>query len=356
MKPSPILTIIIPTFNRVKSLSLLLNILTSELRGYEEVVNVIVGDNASPDNTPLITAAFRNAYSNAEILRHPDNLGADENFCRCVDRVKTRYFWIIGDDDLPRTGVLPLITQLLLREDIDILHMHSKWCPIVALAIEAKPIQKLTVKLLSREIFARDVNVWTTFISGMIVNLDSLHELNPGLDIRRFSGTNLVQLGWVLPLLMSGNRFRVIDEQCVLATTGNTGGYKLLTVFGTYFPSILDQICGASSVERKSILNALAWNYMPSLVWNSRFRSKENFLIENRKIALEPLATCFAYWIVIWPIAFLPKFFAFPVWFFNQIRKKLLEIIVRTISNEDKIMTLTLNTCQTKLDKSGRAI
>jgi abequosyltransferase len=348
MKPPPILTIVIPTFNRVNSLSLLLNILTSELRGYEDTVNVVVGDNASSDTTPLVTAAFKIAYSNAKILRHPVNLGPDENFCRCVDQVKTRYFWIFGDDDLPRIGVLPLIIQLLLREDIDILHMHSKWCPNVALAIDAKPIQKLTIKLLSREVFARDVNVWTTFISGMVVNLDSLHELNQGLDIRRFAGTNLVQLGWILPLLMSSNRFRVIVEQCVLATSGNTGGYKLLTVFGTNFPEILDEVCGASSAERNSILKALAWNYMPSLVWNSRFRSTENFLIENRKRALAPLASGFAYWIVIWPVAFLPKFFAFPVWFLNQMRKKLMEIVMRSKSCEDKTVTLTVNQYQSE--------
>ena len=320
---NPLLTLVIPTYNRAECLSLLLKTLASELRGLEDKVEVIIGDNASTDYTPLLTAAFLKAYPRAQILCHSGNLGPDENFCRCIDQVQTRFFWIIGDDDLPKTGVLQSIVQLLEREDTDILYINSEWMPNINSADDGEPVSTLTAKVLSREDFARQVNVWVTFISGMVINLERLNELTPGISLRRFTGTSLVQLGWVLPLLMAGKRFKMVLERCVLATSGNTGGYQLLTVFGTNFPAILDTACGPNSPERHSLVKALAWSYIPGLLWISRFGSSGNFLDENLLKALRPLRSTFAYRVIIWPLACLPKPLALPIWFFYRICRKI---------------------------------
>lgn len=318
-----LVTIIIPTFNRSESLSLLLDTLTCELKGIEGYVNVIIGDNASTDHTSAVTNVFLMAYPGALILKHSENLGPDENFCRCIERVQTRFFWMIGDDDLPKAGVIRKIVDFLISEDPDILYLNSEWMPNITSANDGEQVMKLTIKDLSRNDFARQVNVWVTFISGMVVNLERLHELNFELSLRRFTGTNLVQLGWILPLLMSGSRFYMALERCILATSGNTGGYQLLTVFGTKFPAILDTVCGPNSTERHSIVKALAWSYMPGLLWVSRFGRSASFLEENLLSALSPLKSTLAYWVVIWPLAYFPKPLALPIWYIFRAFKKM---------------------------------
>lgn len=307
-----LLTLVIPTYNRAKYLSLLLSTLVVELRGLEGKVRVIVGDNASPDNTPLVTQAFLAAIPTAKIQRHSENLGSDENFCRCIENVETRYYWIIGDDDLPKRGVIAKIVTLLECEDIDLLYLNSEWRPNITGADDGEPVLTLKTRVLSREKFAEQVNVWFTFISGIVVNRERLLELNPNLALRRFSGTSLVQLGWTLPLLMTGNHFKYIEQRCVLATANNTGGYKVIAVFGTNLPAIVDTVCGRSTKESNSIISRLVWSYLPVLLWVTRFGRVGDFVTENLLDSLKPLRNNSAYWLLILPMAVLPRIFALP--------------------------------------------
>jgi len=302
-----LLTIVIPTYNRADCLSLLLTTLTEELCGLEEKVRVIVGDNASTDHTPAVTNAFLAANPTAEILRHSENLGADENFCRCIDNAHSQFFWIIGDDDLPKSGVLAAVVALLEQEDTDILYLNSEWMPAIRSAKDGEQVARLTARKLGGEDFAREVNVWVTFISGMVVNRERLFALNPGLDIRRFNGTCLVQLGWVLPLLMSGSSFKICGQRCVLATSGNTGGYGLFTVFGKHFPTILDAVCGSSSLIGRSISSQLRWVYIPRLIKGTRFGNIGAFQSEDILGSLAAFKGSLAYRLAMRPLIQFPR-------------------------------------------------
>lgn len=328
MKPT-LLTIVIPTFNRSGTLAVLLDALTAQLAGLQDLVEIIVGDNASTDATPAVVEAFGASYPAVTAIRHAENLGPDENFCRCLDRVATRFFWMIGDDDLPKAGVVKQVVNWLRNDDPDLLYLGSEWLPRLASPTDGTPIASLAAGIRSREDFAREVHVWVTFISGMVVNMARLRELNPGIDLRRFSGTNLVQLGWVLPMLMSGSRFQICPQPCILATVGNTGGYKLLTVFGTNLPQVLDQACGAGSIERRIIVSQLAWRYLPHMLWISRFTTVGYFVPENAAKALAPVKSSPAYWLVLLPMARWPKPLAWSVWLASRVGLRLADAVRR---------------------------
>jgi abequosyltransferase len=331
---SALLTIVIPTYNRARNLSLLLATLKVQLNGIEEKVIVVVGDNASTDETPIVTDHFLSTMSETHILRHTSNLGPDENFCRCIEQVKTRYFWMLGDDDLPKVGVVKQLVDLITSEDFDLLYLNSEWVPNIQSPADGIAIAALNPIALSRTDFSHQVNVWFTFISGMVVNRQRLFELNPNLDLRRFSGTSLVQLGWILPLLMCGDKFQIINQRCILATSGNTGGYRALTVFGTNYPAILDAVCGPDSQERHLIVKSLAWTFMPALLRMTRFKNSGNFVEENTLEALAPLQSSLAYWVILLPMATLPKFLAMPVY----VVFRLFKLIVDSGSTLKKMM------------------
>ena len=95
------LTIAIPTYNRVEYLKELLPELIRQCKPYPEI-ELLVSNNCSTDGTEeyLKTLPYIQAWTNVE------NVGAAENFVRCVESAQGDYVWLFGDDDLiERDGI-----------------------------------------------------------------------------------------------------------------------------------------------------------------------------------------------------------------------------------------------------------
>jgi len=89
------LTIAIPTYNRVEYLKELLPELLRQCAPYPEI-EIIVSNNCSTDGTAdyLATVPRIQTWTNVE------NVGAAENFVRCVELAQGDYVWLFWDDDL----------------------------------------------------------------------------------------------------------------------------------------------------------------------------------------------------------------------------------------------------------------
>lgn len=306
--PAQRLTIIVPTYNRAEHLARLLTALASELAGLEDRVSVVIGDNCSSDETPTLTEAFARSTSGTQVLRHASNVGPEENFCRCLEHAHSPYFWIIGDDDLPRTGFVRALLDLLDRAAPDLVYINSRWSPALTDNEPAQPLRALDAAQVDRQTFARRVNVWTTFISGMVVS----REFAAGPALRRFTGTSLVQLGWVLNALDRGERFVHVRSVGVLATLGNSGGYRVLQVFGSNFQRVaLDALSGSRTSRRmaRAMIARTTLAYLPQLVWHFRQGTLGNFT--ERESLAEAFSTqvrrSLAYFLLLLPIATWPE-------------------------------------------------
>ena len=308
MTGQPLLTIIVPTYNRAKCLELLLGTLAREIAGLEPRVRVMVSDNASTDDTANVVSAFSKLVPDAVTIRHSENVGADENFCRCVERTDTAYFWIIGDDDLPRAGAIRHVLELLARHAPDLIYLESDWRSEIRGNDPHDPVRDEAPDLMDSLRFARRVHVWTTFISGIVVDRESLVAKQSPEQLRRYSNTSLVQLGWVLGTLKAGTRFLVVRQKCILATQGNTGGYSLLKVFGNNFPSIVSDAFGADSPHARAIIRRCAVMFLPHLLWGLRFSKIGKFETEDVDAAMRPqLGRRLSFWLLLRPIARWPQ-------------------------------------------------
>lgn len=310
MSNQVILTIIIPTYNRSLHLEKLLKALDAELSGLSGVC-VIVGDNASTDATADVMARFQARQPAWRMLRHPENCGAEENFCRCIEQVATDYFWIIGDDDLPRAGAIPAVLKILGANQPDLIHLKSRWTPSLTSHDQVGSMGQLRPMLLDRLSFARLVHIWTTFISGNIVRT----ALVPMASLRRHTGTSLVQLGWIFEALKQGQRFIHITKPCILATSGASGGYPLLKVFAGHFPRIAREAFAgdqAMVAVGEALVSRASLGYLPSLVWALRRGAAGDFdKSESITEAFEPeLGKSLAYRLIIRPTATAPLQFA----------------------------------------------
>jgi glycosyltransferase involved in cell wall biosynthesis len=92
----PLVTIAIPTFNRAHSY--LRGVIEAALAQTWEPLEILVGDNASTDQTPELIASFHD--SRIRHLRHPENIGANGNFNRLLEEARGEWFLLLHDDDL----------------------------------------------------------------------------------------------------------------------------------------------------------------------------------------------------------------------------------------------------------------
>lgn len=263
---APLLTIAIPTYNRADCLECLLETLLVELRGLEGRVSIVVSDNASTDRTQEVIAAFTARWPGVRALRNDKNLGMDGNFLACAEHVDGAHFWLLSDDDLPRAGLVRALLDLLECESPDLVYMDSRWLPEIADNDPTHPVGVLQGLRLGQLAFARRVHVWTTYLSGMVVRATPL--LREPARLRRFSGTQVSQLAWVLEALRDGSRFIHITTPCILATEGNTGGYKVLKVFGQHVPAIMREMLPERVV--RAMLRRMATAYLPNLLCGLR--------------------------------------------------------------------------------------
>lgn len=111
-----LLSICIPTYNRANELRIALNAFVKTIEGYENIVELIVSDNCSTDNTQEIVELDYSRFSYIKYYRNDSNLGFNRNMFSLVDVYsKGKYCWVIGDDDYVDINSIGIIVDVLNR-------------------------------------------------------------------------------------------------------------------------------------------------------------------------------------------------------------------------------------------------
>lgn len=262
-----VLTILIPTFNRAADLRKLLDQLSIETNGLEDLVSVKIFDNHSIDNTFAIAKNYTSTRGSWLLVRNHSNIGADRNFLLAISSVNSPYFWMIGDDDLPRSGFLRLLVDLLQQRKPDLVYLNSIGKPVVS-AADLPKIHGLVATQKDAETFAKDINIFTTFISAWIVNYQVL--CNVGVCSTTLSkgiGSFLIQLGWIFPLIRRDSVLLEISDPCILATNGDCwGGFRFLEVFCINYPKAVNSYFTRDRALRQALIRSYIENGMPQRI------------------------------------------------------------------------------------------
>lgn len=97
-----LLTIAIPTYNRDKKLKSQLDNVCMQLDKLQrEDICILIQDNCSNDQTESICEEYVSLYSGLDIAyyRNDANLGFDKNVNLCMIKSKSKYTWVLSDDD-----------------------------------------------------------------------------------------------------------------------------------------------------------------------------------------------------------------------------------------------------------------
>lgn len=217
-----ILTIGIPTYNRSRFIVAQLKRLSTLDAQHRELIEIFVSDNCSPDNTQDAIISFRN-QTNLDFTYHRNNtnLGMDGNFKNCFQFAKTKYVWVLGDDDFINIKKLESLVDYLYEtrlEDFGLIH----------LAIHTQEAEDFLIYDDANKLL-KDVGIWSTFLSGNIVNTKYIAQFN----FEQYAGSFFTQVPLYLKTALNSKNNLMVniklfedDEE-----RGVNGGYNLFQVF-----------------------------------------------------------------------------------------------------------------------------
>jgi len=308
-----LLSILVPTFNREKFLERLLVELSRQIKeeGCREMVQVIIADNASSDNTRLVIEAFLCCNKNFSCIWHSTNLGAEHNLMSLLGLASGKYLWFIGDDDLPVEGLIRHIVRYLPVASPSLLYLPSVWAPDIETIHLVEPEKHSFLEYSSMK-YAQEIHIWTTFISSWIFKAGQVLSSPSAMQqIVSLQGSNLPQLGWVLPLLVQPQSTLVVAKHpCIRATAGNSGGYGVLQTFLINYPTIVNAYTRHSLHIRRALIGKAVRAYMPSLVLSVRVGSSFSDPGDATGVVFKSIRLLWSYptfWLFCLPTLLFPR-------------------------------------------------
>jgi glycosyltransferase involved in cell wall biosynthesis len=121
------LTIAIPTWNRARYLKENLEALLHEIALTQELITIVVSDNASSDDTESMVAELISNGAPITYWRNDLNLGFDKNVHLAVLRSEGDFVLLLGDDDRLEENALSEVFAVLNRyADVSLIYMNSR--------------------------------------------------------------------------------------------------------------------------------------------------------------------------------------------------------------------------------------
>lgn len=285
MKNNKLLTIAIPTYNRAPFLEESLKRICFQIKGYEDVVELLVSDNCSSDNTMQVIKKFQNEGTAIIYNRNSVNRGMDGNFVYCFQNATSKYVWILGDDDYLVEGTISRIIELIQNEEYGLIHLSCA-------ATNASYGQEVYV---DKSKFVGDISFMITFISANIVRTKYVSQI----DFDKYLGTYFTLIPVYLTAAISEKKNLMIRFQTmeIAADARTNGGYNIFEVFVTNYLKVIKEFRGSLGfkwyeIEKYRLCRRFLWGWMQKLLINSnhglRFKTDGWFKIILKKYWYEP--------------------------------------------------------------------
>lgn len=178
-KAAPLLSICIPTYNRSRFLDETLSSVEASLREGSAHVELIVSDNASPDNTTEVLETWRSRILNFKTHRHPENIGGEANFYFLLNNASGRYVWVLGDDDKMAPELIRELTERLLTNPDAVFCNYSVHSVDFSIKHYGSFFFSRESKLFhSRSEVLESCGVGASFISAIVLKTDNVRRVS----------------------------------------------------------------------------------------------------------------------------------------------------------------------------------
>lgn len=313
----PLLSITIPTYNRAPFLAELLGVLLPQLRD-EPRAELVVSDNASTDETSELIARMEQLGLRLRHLRNAQNIGSDANFLQCLEEARGKYVWVLGDDDLLTPGAVGQLLSLLEQaeapdslgrpQDFDLVYLSSfgfsgRYTAPSRGQVEDR-LGRFAEVVTSGPYFLEKVNALVGLISAIIINKERLAAL-PHPPIASLCDTNLIQVGWIFPLLHRRCRVLYVWQRLLAYRSFNSTGWGVCEVFGLRLHSIASRYFRYEPALGNALRNGTLRYWLSDKIFSIR-TGEENAGMHAEDVTrlLEPeFRGNWRYWVFCWTMA-----------------------------------------------------
>ena len=290
---SPLLTIAIPTFNRLDCLTILVDRLIYELSkiaNWPSLIEIVIVNNASSDGTYEYLNELQDRF-NCIVIHNHVNLGMDGNFIKCFEVAGGKWLWLCSDDDLPMRESIPTIIRELQgsAKNCGLVYLPTKFC-VGSLKGNQSEVEFQSLSFDTASKFAARVNGLFTFITCIISNRQSFLEAVPEPDFENLRGSFFSFFEWELELLKREEKFGYFRKPILLARAENSRGYDFANVFTQRFKNA----CMAKLSERpdlcERLVDGMLYRHLPNLFYKTRLGRNGNFEFDSTKARRDYLA------------------------------------------------------------------
>ena len=174
----PILSILIPTYNREKDLRRLLAVVIPFVERKPDV-ELIVSNNGSVDGTAVFIESLA-AHPRIRIINQPIGYGVHIHLGWIYGQARGRFLWMIGDDDMVEPELMERVCGILRCEpELGWIHLPHRWVGTAETMSSPCPteVQRFAK---GREIFPSHLR-WITFVTANVIRSRGVHSSLPRL-------------------------------------------------------------------------------------------------------------------------------------------------------------------------------
>lgn len=243
------LSICIPTYNRAKKLEHCLESLVSNARKYD--VPIFISDNASSDNTAAVVASFQAKYDLIFYRCNNKNMGADFNIAQVLKMGKSRYLWLMSDDDLIINNGLDVIVDMIKHSNHDLVIVNAIHGDSDDSSAPVRVRQKMKELYQDSAELLIDLGWHTTWISCLVFG----KHIIDSSSLEKYQGTNFVHFGTIFESL--SNRaisVRWVTTPLISFAKNNVASYspiKTYEIFAKCWVKIVQSLPDTYSSEAK---------------------------------------------------------------------------------------------------------
>jgi Glycosyltransferases involved in cell wall biogenesis len=314
MKKKRILSIGIPTFNRENELKVCLESILGQIDGYEDMVEIVISDNASTDNTKAVIKGIASLWRKVKIIYHcnNENRGPDFNILKCISLSSGEYIQLLSDDDILLPGAIHYILSIIAGEKPDYIYLNFGFLDKYRIrrkdymnGILAQFKESDSKGYHNKDMFLDYVGIYITVLSAMIYRSELVKAI-PNKE--KLIGTRFIQSHLALLIISNARKIFFASKCCVIIRDANSGGFNLFDVWIKSYKKLILKTAVESGFDKKicqRVFKRSCQNEISSMIYYIR-SNNIGFGLRNRKTVILYTWMYPTLWKYLYPATFLP--------------------------------------------------
>lgn len=247
-----LLTIAIPTYNRVHELKETIKYLLPQVvevnKKYNDCVDILICDNASEDDTKNYIIKLKNEYSVINYYRANQNGGIDRNIHNCSVQSSSTYVFSLSDDDITEPGLIAALVDYLLKSEAENIK------PFIFLnayvfsgKYETNQSRKMRIfnkdigisEYISKDEFISKIGIWSTFVSSFVYHRKSWINAEKN---EQFIGTDIYLTYVLFAMLRNSEKMTIFNYPYIAIRAQYSGNYRILKAFCMEWSRLINHV------------------------------------------------------------------------------------------------------------------